>query len=54
MLILTLKRRQAIVLQTSDGPVTVIFFEEEDGNPNRVKVGVKAPREVKVLREGLL
>jgi carbon storage regulator CsrA len=51
MLVLSRREGEAIILETSDGPITIRLTEY---NGNQTRVGVEAPRSVKVLREELL
>ena len=51
MLVLSRREGEAIILETSDGPITIRLTEY---NGSQTRVGVEAPRSVKVLREELL
>ena len=51
MLVLTRTRGESIVIQTTDGPVEVVVTRVLDG---RVKIGVNAPDNVKILRTELI
>lgn len=50
MLVLIRKPEQAIILETSDGPIRVLICGFKHG---QVKVGVEAPDKVRVRREEL-
>lgn len=51
MLVLTRTRGESIVIQTTDGPVEVVVTRVLDG---RVKIGVNAPDNVKILRTEII
>ena len=51
MLILTRRCEQAIIIETSDGPIVVRVLGIERG---RVLVGVQADKKVRILREELI
>ncbi len=51
MLVLSRKMYEAVILQTSDGPVTVQVVGIDRG---RIALGFVAPRTVSILREELL
>jgi carbon storage regulator len=51
MLVLSRREGEAIILETSDGPITIRLTEY---NGSQTRIGVEAPRSVKVLREELL
>ena len=51
MLVLTRTRGESIVIQTTDGPIEVVVTRVLDG---RVKIGINAPDNVKILRTELI
>jgi carbon storage regulator len=51
MLVLSRREGEAIILETSDGTITVRLTEY---NGSQTRVGVDAPASVRVLREELL
>ena len=51
MLVLSRREGEAIILETSDGPIRVTLTEY---NGQQTRVGVEAPKSVKILREELL
>ncbi len=51
MLVLTRKRNQGIVIQTSDGPIMIMIL---DIQRERTKVGIEAPKSCVILRDELL
>lgn len=51
MLILARREGEAIILKTSDGSITIRLTEY---NGKQTRVGIEAPKSVKVLREELL
>lgn len=51
MLVLTRTRGESIVIQTTDGFIEVVVTRVLDG---RVKIGVNAPDNVKILRTELI
>ena len=53
MLVLTRRFGERLLLTTPDGCEIEVHILERDGNKNVVKVGIEAPREVKVLRAEL-
>lgn len=50
MLVLTRKQTETVVLQTSDGPITITVIQ----SGHKVKLGIDAPRSVPVARGELL
>jgi carbon storage regulator CsrA len=50
MLVLTRKAREAVVVKTSDGPVT---FTVADVRGGKVRVGVDAPKGCRIIRAEL-
>ena len=51
MLVLSRREGEAIILETSDGRITVRLTEY---NGQQTRVGIEAPRSVDVVREELL
>lgn len=51
MLILSRRENQALILELPDGEEIVIMVDQINGSS--VKIGIKAPYEIKVLREEL-
>jgi carbon storage regulator CsrA len=50
MLVLSRKRREAILIQTANGPIRVVI---ERLNSYVARVGIEAPRECHIVREEL-
>lgn len=50
MLVLSRKQTETIVLQTSDGPITITVIQ----SGNKSRLGIDAPRNVLVVRGELL
>ena len=51
MLVITRKTDESVIVETCDGKIEIIVLET---SKEKVKLGVKAPREVKIIRNELL
>lgn len=50
MLVLSRKRNEVIVLETSDGPIRVVITKVGE---DRVGIGIEAPKAIQILRKEL-
>lgn len=51
MLVLTRTRGESFVIETTDGPITVLVTQVIGG---KIKIGIDAPKEVRIMRKELL
>lgn len=51
MLVLSRKKKEAILISGRDGDIRIVVLEVEKG---RIRIGIEAPKGVRVLREELL